>query len=243
MSIQHIKTLVLFIAVIFLAGCVSSPPETNIPIQQTISPVTVEPVENIAQPEDLLSSASTQTPASSKGNLPSTGQMQPSSTNLNKSGKATTMEAFVTHTFPQVTELYVAIKKSKDALEYKVVQDKSLQLQVLIQNIKQDYQLTVTNPEKRVFPSLDNRQQVVFLKYLQFLNDMENYAVNLKSAVYYQEKATDAQSMQTSKRYQSQADQYIKQAIAKVKTIYEYCQDFKYTFFNPELVKEYRYVE
>jgi hypothetical protein len=155
--------------------------------------------------------------------------------------RASDMNSFISSSFPEVTDLYEEVKKSKNALEWKAVQDRSLELQILIQNLKKTYNLNTPNPEKNVFPGLDSKQEIVFLKYIRYLDDMENYATNLKNAIYYQERGSDPQSAQTSRRYQGLADQYEKQAIAGVKTISDYCRDFKYTFFDDDSVQQYRY--
>jgi hypothetical protein len=159
-----------------------------------------------------------------------------------KTTHSSNMAGFVSSTFPLVTDIYSEIKKSRNALEWKEVQDKALNLQLQIQEIKKTYQLDIVNPEKKVFPNLNSKEQIVFLKYLGYLNDMENYAANLKNAVYYQEKSSDAQSAQTARRYQSLADQFEKEAIAKVKTISTYCNDYKFTFFDMDMSKNYRYI-
>lgn len=159
------------------------------------------------------------------------------------SSSTVTMEDFIALSYPQITELYVTIKKSRDALQWKEVQDSALQLQLLIQEFKKTYRLDIPNPEKKVFGPLDSRKEIILLKYLEYMNDMESYATNLKNAVYYQEKGSDPGSAQTARRYQGQADQYMKQAIAEVKTINEYCDDFQYSFFDTKLVQEYRYTD
>lgn len=164
------------------------------------------------------------------------------SKNMNSIEKLSDMAGFISTSFPAITEKYTDIKKSRNALDWKKVQEQALSLQILIQNLKKTYLLDVPNPEKTVFPNLNNREQIVFLKYLGYLNDMESYATNLKNAIYYQEKGADSDSLQTARRYQNLADQFEKQVIAEVKTISDYSNDFKYTFINPDMVKAYRYV-
>jgi hypothetical protein len=152
------------------------------------------------------------------------------------------MDGFIRVSFPKVTELYTDIKKSRIVFEWKQIQEKAIKMQIFIQDLTRTYQLDISNPEKNVFRDLDSRHQIVMLKYLHYLDDMEGYATNLNNAVYYQEKGTDPQSAQTSLRYQGQSDQFEKQAIADIKTISEYCNDFRFTFLNQEMVREYRYL-
>lgn len=235
-------TLILALCLILCTGCVTSkqstaPVQTQIPADTTVVP---SAASDSGQAEKATSSTAgtSSGPTEAKEADTSSSEQAPSA----RMDRADTMDAFIATSFPLVTEAYTGIKKSRNALEWKAVQDKALKLQILIQDLKKTYQLEVPNPEKTVFEGLDSRQQIVFLKYVRYLNDMESYATNLKNAVYYQEKGNDPQSAQTAKRYQDLADQFEKQVIAEVKTIVDYANDFKYTFMNPTLADQYRYV-
>jgi len=239
MNYRSFFILILLAGLILSAGCISSkqgqiqsaqaPQATLTPSSQV--PVASETEKTITPGSNPLVSTSTQSSA-----LATVGT---SSSTIEKSPD---MAGFISGSFPKVTETYIAIKKSKGALDWKKVQEQALALQIQVQDLKKTYQLDVPNPEKTVFPGLNSREQIVFLKYIRYLNDMETFATNLKNAVYYQEKGGDPDSLQTAHRYQNLADQFEKQAIAEVKTISDYCTDFKYSFMNPGSVQEYRYV-
>ena len=227
--------LILLAGILVSAGCLSeNPVHTPTPVPVS-SQVPVQTAHTPAHPQQTTLSGSptaeTMVPA-----LPAETIKTPTHPD-----QAAGMESFISTSFPEVTGIYDEIKKSRNALDWKQVQDKALKLEILIQDLKKEYQLNVPNPEKNVFTNLDSRQQIVLLKYLQYLDDMESYATNLKNAVYYQEKGNDPQSAQTARRYQDQADQAEKQVIAEVKTISDYCSDFKYSFFDSKLSGQYRY--
>lgn len=231
---QSSVLLILFIiGVILCTGCVSS--------QQGPTAVPAQPVEEIDKAGSPVSGPSSP-PSAAIDSSPKQANDVLEEPVSNTISKASDMDGFIRSTFPEITASYTEIKKSRDALEWKKVQDHSQKLQTLIQDYQKTYHLDLPNPEKVVFAGLDSRQQIVLLKYLRFLQDMESYATNLKNAVYYQEKGTDPQSAQTSRRYQNLADQFEKQSIAGVKTISEYAADFKYTFIDPDLAGVYRYV-
>lgn len=237
MNSRFLLILVLLAGIIISAGCLSN---QGVPSPAPVSSHTQAPgvqpsitPEKVVPPEVTLTG--TLPAAQAKESVQETGV--PSS----KIERASDMGSFISSSFPEVTKLYGEIKKSNNALEWKSVQDQSLKLQILIQDLKKTYQLNTPNPEKKIFPGLDSRQEIIFLKYVRYLDDMENYATNLKNAVYYQEKGSDPQSAQTSRRFQGLADQFEKQAIAEVKTIGDYCKDFKYTFFNLKIADQYRY--
>ncbi len=242
MKYRLLFTLILVSGFLLSAGCITSKQSTGpVQTQAPAAPYASEIQKEVKQ--------EAQKPSEEK-----TVEKPPSAVPLNKVDSASMaegaplmerakdMDTFIKTSFPQVTDSYVSIKKSRNALEWKDVQDKALKLQILVQDFKKSYQLEVPNPEKTVFPDLNSRQQIVFLKYLRYLNDMESYATNLKNAVYYQEKGNDPQSAQTAGRYQNLADQFEKQAIAEVKTINDYATDFKYTFLDQKSAEQYRYV-
>jgi hypothetical protein len=224
-------TTILLAGFIFFGGCTSvkqANTSVNIGVQPAMnSSVTIPTLETVE-----------------KTNIakPVSESYQPIGISSSPIEKSSDMAGFISTTFPEITEKYSEIKKSRNALDWRKVQEQALNLQIQIQNIKKSYLLDVPNPEKTVFPNLNSKEQIVFLKYVGYLNDMEGYAINLKNAVYYQEKGGDPESLQTARRYQNLADQYEKQTIAEVKTISDYCTDFKYTFINPVTVQAYRYV-
>lgn len=225
--------LILLTGIVLSAGCISNQTgnvQSPVPSQASAPVASPASGSEIINPED--------------GRVDTMAPVIPAETSglVTQMERAPDMDGFISTSFPKVTEIYSGIKKSRNALDWKQVQDQSLKLQIFIQDLKKTYQLDVPNPEKNVFPGLDSRQQIVLLKYLQYLDDMEGYATNLKNAIYYQEKGTDPQSAQTSRRYQGLADQSEKQAIAEVKTISEYSKDFKFTFFDSILAGHYRYV-
>jgi hypothetical protein len=233
MNYTILITTILLAGFIFSGGC-TSVKQVNTSGSTGVQPATTSSViipapdavekTNIAQPvSESESSQSISNPSSSIE-------------------KSSDMAGFISTSFPAITEKYIDIKKSRNALDWKKVQEQALSLQIQIQNLKKSYLLDVPNPEKTVFPNLNSREQIVFLKYVGYLHDMESYATNLKSAVYYQEKGGDSESLQTARRYQNLADQFEKQAIAEVKTISDYSADFKYTYINPVSVQAYRYV-
>jgi len=231
--------LLLLVGLILSTGCTSTKTGQNPSI-----PKTQEVTVSTSQTPDTLG---TQTPDSvgSELNAPDSEKISTNTQTTTTSSsitKSQDMAGFISTSFPKITETYVALKKSKNALDWKKVQDQALNMQIQVQDLKKTYSLDVPNPEKSVFPDLDSREQIVFLKYIGYLNDMESYAANLKNAVYYQEKGTDSNSLQTAHRYQNLADQFEKQVIAEVKTISDYCTDFKYSFIDPKSVQEYRYV-
>jgi hypothetical protein len=231
MNYTILLTTILLAGFIFSGGCTS--------VKQENTPI------NIEVQSAMNSSASIQNPeAVEKTDMTKPGSESSQSIGTPSSAieKSSDMAGFISTTFPAITEKYSEIKKSRNALDWKKVQEQALSLQVQIQNLKKSYLLDVPNPEKTVFPNLNSREQIVFLKYVGYLNDMESYATNLKSAIYYQEKGGDPESLQAAHRYQNLADQYEKQTIAEVKTISDYCTDFKYTFINPVTVQAYRYV-
>lgn len=232
MNLGSSLCIIVIIGVICCTGCVSSQ-EGPLPVQ----------TQSAGEP-DVTGPVVSSTPSPSVPHVSSPQSIEevvpvsdPSTIT-----KASDMDGFIRSTFPMITAVYEEIKKSREALEWKKVQDQSQKLQMLIKEYQTTYHLDRSNPEKVVFTGLDSRQQIVLLKYLRFLQDMENYALNLKNAIYYQEKGNDPQSAQTSRRYQNLADQFEKQSIAGVKTISEYATDFKYTFFDPDLARVYRYV-
>jgi hypothetical protein len=231
--------LILSIMVFFICGCISKAPDvTSSAMQPGNTPDSVDAGRDSstasAQPSPLSAdSKSNVSEIQNSGNVSSAIPIN--------SPVPLPLEDFISTSFSEVTDLYNSIKKSRNALAWKEVQDKALQMQLLIQEYKKSYRLDLPNPEKKVFGRLNSREEIVLLKYLQYLNDMEGYAVNLKNAVYYQEKGSDSESAQTALRYQSHADQNIKRAIAEVKTISDYCNDFKFSFFDSELVSDYRY--
>ena len=243
MNFKLIIILIILSCLLFSTGCVTSKQEPQSQVQPTatltssIAPdFTSTPVEKHLSPEtpsDTIKADQNQV----------NSQQTPSVTLPSQVERSSDMAGFISSSLPKVTETYVAIKKSRNALEWKKVQDQALSLQISIQDLKKTYQLSAPNPEKTAFPGLNNREQIVFLKYNQYLNDIENYAINLKNAVYYQEKGNDPQTLQTARRYQSLADQYEKQVIAGIKTIADYGNDFKYSFVDPKMVQEYRYVQ
>lgn len=220
---------------ILSCGCTKQG-EMNV-ISETQAGETVAP-EEISTPAAMVTPGTVTDPSSAIQPVDSSTDTEFEKKTLERASR---MDEFIATSFPKVTELYTSIKKAKNALEWKTVQDVALDLQILIQDYKKTYQLTGPNPEKKVFPGLDSREEIVFLKYINYLDDLENYATNLKNAVYYQEKGSDPQSAQTSRRYQGLADQFEKQAIAEVKTISDYSKDFKYTFFDPKVSAQYRY--
>lgn len=235
--LSHI--LIVLICLLLLAGCITNLPDnTKVSAPEIVHEVSTQTSAiQTGIPVQTLAEQSTSAP------LAETSLVQASETKDSpQMERESDMGGFISASFPKVTELYIDIKKSRNALEWKQVQEKALKLQVLIQDLTKTYRLNIPNPEKNVFKGLDSREQIVLLKYLQYLDDMESYATNLKNAVYYQEKGSDPQSAQTSLRYQGQADQFEKQMITEVKTISDYCKDFKYTFLNQEMVREYRFV-
>ncbi|PWR74295.1 hypothetical protein [Methanospirillum lacunae] len=231
MNYTILITAILLTGFIFSGGCTSVKQVNtsgNIGVQPATTSSVVIPTPNVVEKPETTKSVSE---SSQSINIPSTSIE-----------KSSDMAGFISTSFPAITEKYVEIKKSRNALDWKKVQEQALSLQVQIQTLKKTYILDVPNPEKTVFPNLNSREQIVFLKYVGYLSDMESYATNLKNAVYYQEKGGDSESLQTARRYQNLADQFEKQAIAEVKTISDYCTDFKYTFINPITVQAYRYV-
>lgn len=233
MNHQVFFTLIILTIILISAGCLSNTPVKN---QAPVSSQVPAPTAQVpATPDQHTRPEST--PDENMVPALAVGTMKP----LTHVEQASNLDGFISTSFPEVTGIYNEIKKSRNALEWKQVQDKALELQILIQDLKKENQLNVPNPEKNVFSGLDSRQQIVFLKYLQYLDDMESYATNLKNAVYYQEKGSDPGSAQTARRYQGQADQSEKEAIAEVKTISDYCNDFKYSFFDSKLSDQYRY--
>jgi len=235
MNWRLLVIMVVTTGLILSCGCTKQGEMTVIPEKKPENPVATE---ETSIPAATVTPGSLTKPSSASQQVGSSVNSEMEKKTIER---ASHMEDFISSSFPEVTELYTSIKKAKNALEWKTVQDLALDLQILIQDYKKTYQLTDPNPEKKVFPGLDSRQEIVFLKYINYLDDMENYATNLKNAVYYQEKGSDPQSAQTSRRYQGLADQFEKQAIATVKTISDYSQDFKYTFFDPKLSAQYRY--
>lgn len=238
MNYKLLLILILFAGMIITAGCLSN--QTG----KSSAPIIIQTQAPVTQPSPssgpTIQAQITPVTPPDKTLPPAPG---PRETDIpgKKIERVSDMETFISDSFPDVTGIYSEIKKSKNALEWKMVQDQSLQLQILVQDLKKTYQLNTPNPEQNVFPGLDNRQEIVFLKYVRYLDDMENYATNLKNAVYYQEKGSDPESAQTSRRYQGLADQFEKQAISEVKTISDYCTDFKYSFFDQEVANQYRY--
>jgi len=239
MNYRSLFMVFLLAGLILSAGCITSKqdqtrsgqvaPSTPTPSSQV--PVPGETDTSVTSGTDSMVPQSTQSPVSSKdSNSASTIEKSPD------------MAGFISGSFPKVTDTYIAIKKSRTALDWKKVQEQALALQIQIQDLKKTYLLDVPNPEKTVFPGLNSREQIVFLKYINYLDDMESFATNLKNAVYYQEKGSSTDALQNAHRYQNLADQFEKQAIAEVKTISDYSNDFKYTFMNPGSVQEYRYV-
>lgn len=239
-----LSVLLLITVLMISAGCVTSQQGRDQVSQQIANPTPLSTLTPVPVQSDRSTAPRVDQSApvtSMKAEVTQASSPVPSPSPLME--RAPDMDGFISTSFPKVTDVYTEIQQSRNALEWKAVQDQALSLQILVQDLKKTYQLEVPNPEKTVFPGLDSRQQIVFLKYLQYLNDMENFATNLKNAVYYQEKGSDPQSSQTARRYQNQADQFEKQAIAEVKTISDYCNDFRYTFLNPVTVQKYRYVE
>lgn len=233
MNQPYALLVILIIGVIFCTGCISSE-QGPIPVQTQSADETGKvglPVTGPSSP-----------PSATQASSPSPEDEVSQALGSDAISKASDMDGFITSTFPVITASYAEIKKSRDALDWKKVQDNSQKLQTLLQDYQTTYHLDLPNPEKVVFNGLDSRQQIVLLKYIRFMQDMESYAENLKNAVYYQEKGNDPQSAQTSRRYQNLADQFEKQSIAGVKTISEYAADFKYTFIDPDLAGVYRYV-
>nr|WP_319537730.1 hypothetical protein [uncultured Methanospirillum sp.] len=239
MNYRSLFMLFLVAGLILSAGCISSKDGQTQSAQEpqaTLTPstqatVASETEKSVTPGSDTIIPASTQSPSSTTVGTTSSTIV-----------KAPDMAGFISGSFLKVTETYIGIKKSRGALDWKKVQEQALALQIQVQDLKKTYMLDVPNPEKTVFPGLNSREQIVFLKYIRYLNDMESFATNLKNAVYYQEKGGDPDSLQTAHRYQNLADQFEKQAIAEVKTISDYCTDFKYSFMNPVSVQEYRYV-
>lgn len=232
--------LIFFVLSLLFCGCVSKPPDSG----NTLNASSYNLSDNhSAKQEEMNGNRSNQLNASEQliqDLKPDISHAVPS-IYPTETSKRPSMDDFIISSFPEVTDQYVSIKESQNALALKEVQKKALELQLLIQDYKKKYRLDIPNSEKKAFGTLDSRREIIFLKYLQYLNDMEEYAVNLKNAVYYQEKGGDSESIQNVRRYQSHADQYLKEAIAEVKTINDYCNDFKYTFFDPILVQKYRY--
>lgn len=242
---SHFLFILIFLSgLVLVSGCISHPGTGQVSepmVNQSptpddfitqISNVTREPIPATTTPS-LSTTPAPITPALTPGSSP---------TLVSRTERAPDMHQFISVSFPRVSDVYLAIKNARTAMEWKKVQDQALALQILIQELKKNYQLEGTNPEKTVYSNLSSREQIVFLKYISYLNDMENFAINLKNSIYYQEKGSDPQALQTAKRYQNQAAQYEKQSIAEVKTISDYCNDFNYTFMNPVIVQYYRYV-
>jgi hypothetical protein len=240
MNYNMLIITILLAGLIFSAGCTSIQ-QGQTSSSQIIQPTTTSseqiPVIGGAEKSEISDSVSLTSPLAQPS--VSSQSVSPTTSTIEKSSD---MPGFISTSFPKITEIYSEIKKSRNALDWKKVQEQALSLQIQIQNLKKTYMLDVPNPEKTVFVNLNSKEQIVFLKYLRYLNDMENYGVNLKNAVYYQEKGGDADSLLTARRYQNIADQFEKQAIAEVKTISDYGTDFKYTFINPVTVQEYRYI-
>ncbi|PKL60745.1 MAG: hypothetical protein CVV33_01070 [Methanomicrobiales archaeon HGW-Methanomicrobiales-4] len=239
MKFHLFPVVIILICLLFLAGCISNSPDSSkTSIPEKGGDLHVQ--NSLSQTEMPVQTLTGQTTS-----LPSTQVIQnqlPEANGPSLVERRSDMAGFISTSFPEVTNLYTDIKKSRNALEWKQVQEKALQLQLLIQDLTKTYQLNTPNPEKNVFKGLDSREQIVLLKYIQYLDDMESYATNLKNAVYYQERGSDPQSAQTALRYQGQADQFEKKVITEIKTISDYFNDFKYSFLNQESVRQYRFV-
>ncbi|HWQ68235.1 MAG TPA: hypothetical protein VN372_15365 [Methanospirillum sp.] len=149
------------------------------------------------------------------------------------------LPTFIKQTFPTLTENYIAIKAARNALNDNEIQDQSLRLEQLIQNIRKTYQLERPNVEKRVFPGLDSKQEIIFNKYLGFMIDLEGYATNLKNAIYYKQIGGDPTAPMTASRYLGQAEQSEQKTIATVKTMVDYCKDFGYLYLDPVSAESY----
>jgi hypothetical protein len=239
MKFQTLFILLILFGLVLSTGCTTTKQNPNSSTQgiETILPSSTLGAVSTSDNSGVPKPTATEKSVAAQSQVQSS--LNPEGSLSSRTEKKSDMAGFISMSFPEVTETYSAIKKSRNAMDWKKVQDQAMALQIQVQDLKKTYQLEVPNPEKNVFPDLNSREQIVFLKYISYLNDLESYATNLKNAVYYQEKGNDPQ---TAHRYQNIADQFEKQVIAEVKTISDYCNDFKYTFLNPVTVQVYRFI-
>ena len=150
--------------------------------------------------------------------------------------------SFIRETFPDLTFKYSAIRTAIHDLNWNEAQNKSLNLEDRIREIKNSYPVNAPDSEKSIYIGLDNKQRIVLDKYLGYINNLEQYAINQKNAIYYRTQSADLSAKGTAKRYQDLADEFEKKVVTDVRTLDEYCKEFKYDYLDSRSVDKYSFI-
>ncbi len=153
-----------------------------------------------------------------------------------------TLKGFIEATFPELTTLYNGIQMRRVALDWTGVQSGAHDLEIRTSEIIQEFGLDQPLPEKKVFHVENAREEIILKKYIGYIMDTNQFAANLKEAVYWQEKPGDRQAELNVKRFQDLADEFEKKMTADIKSVYEYGEDFGYQYLGKKDADIYSFI-